>query len=64
MKMKIQEKEFLNELEVEAMGIRSACALRNDRCDRTNLIPYYKLGRKVVYRRSDILAFVEKCRRE
>ena len=62
--MKTQEKEFINELEVEAMGVRSASALRNDRCNKSNLIPYYKLGRKVVYRRSDVIAFVEQCRKQ
>jgi len=34
------------------------------RCVKRHSLPYYRVGRRVYYRLSDVLAFMETCRRE
>ncbi len=42
----------------------AASSLQVDRCRRRWRIPSFKVGRKVLYRESDLLAFLESCRNE
>ena len=49
---------WLNEKEVSSITDRAVQSLRNDRCLGRGL-PYYKLGRKVVYSIKDIFEYME-----
>lgn len=42
----------------------AASSLEVDRCRRRWRIPYRKIGRRVVYSRADLVAFLDKCRVE
>jgi hypothetical protein len=57
--MKI-EKEFYSERDIEKLGIRSAAALRNDRWQGNNILPFIKVGKNIRYRKKDVLDFMEK----
>jgi len=57
--MKI-EKEYLSEKEIEKLGIRSSSALRNDRWQGKNLIPFIKVGKNVKYPKKAVLDFLER----
>ena len=42
----------------------AASSLEVDRCRRRWCIPTIRIGRRVLYRESDLLAFVNRCRKE
>jgi len=45
------------------IGVAPA-SLELDRVRRRLLIPYHKVGRSVLYRESDLMAFLDRCRVE
>ena len=49
---------YLNESEVTALTGRGLQSLRNDRCRRRG-IRYCKVGKRVLYRLSDVLEFMD-----
>lgn len=58
------KKLFLTEKEIEALGIRSAAALRNDRWKGRNVIPYVRVGKSIKYLVKDVRTFIERNRSE
>ena len=42
----------------------AASSLEVDRCRRRWRIPYCKVGRRVLYKRTDLAAFLDRCRVE
>lgn len=57
------EERYLTEREVSKIFRRAPSTLRNDRHRRRGL-PYQKIGRQVLYRLSDINAYLEATRIE
>jgi hypothetical protein len=53
----MQDKRYLRDTEVAALGIRALATLRNDRCQGRG-IPFFRVGRSVRYRAEDVDAFV------
>jgi hypothetical protein len=60
---KVSNREFLNEGELEALGIRKKRTLQKDRLSGRGP-RYYKIGGAIRYRRSDIEAWLAACARE
>ena len=59
--MSNQTKELLNEKEVQREYGINARTLQRERIYNSG-IPYHKLGRRVLYRRSDIEEFLSVCK--
>jgi len=54
------KKSFFTEQDIEAMGIMSAQALRNQRTQGKSVLPYVKFGRAVRYPKKAVAEFVLK----
>jgi len=55
-------KVYFTEKELEEMGVRSASALRNDRWSGQNILPYHRVGKRILYHRDDIIRIIEQSR--
>ncbi len=54
------KKSFFTENDIEAMGIMSAQALRNQRAQGKSVLPYVKFGRAVRYPKKALAEFILK----
>ena len=57
---RIGDYELLTEGEVARLIRMSVYKLQRDRCNGKG-IPYLRLGRSIRYRRSDVVAFIDRC---
>jgi predicted DNA-binding transcriptional regulator AlpA len=53
------EHEYLTPAEVSEIARKPIKSLAVDRCLRRDHPPYFKFGRKVLYKKSDVLAWLE-----
>ena len=51
--------ELLTPAEVARLRRTSVGALAVERCERRDHPPFFKIGRKILYRRSDVVAWIE-----
>ncbi|MDL2347038.1 hypothetical protein [Campylobacter hyointestinalis] len=63
----IDNKEYLTQEEVESefhlsMNLQKRLRIRSDR-DYGDKLPYFKIGKTILYKRSDLIEFIEKKRR-
>lgn len=54
--------EWLSDNEANAYAGYKDGVLRVKRCNGSSPIPYYKLGKSVRYKKSDLDAYIESCR--
>ncbi len=56
-----EKDEYLNEIETAELTRLSRSKIQNDRWLRKG-IPFLKIGRRIIYRRSDVIAYLESHR--
>lgn len=63
----VNSKEYLTQEEVESefhipMNLQKKLRIRSDR-DYGGKLPYFKIGKKILYKRSDLINFIEERKR-